>query len=436
MRTILRRCIQVIGENLSTDFFPADEDQRSRRTPHEAFCIDGGRGSGKTFTLSSVPHILDALSNRYLGKDGEHDPKFLSWKELINQAGSPTILEACIRTYENNGKDNPRGEPPAKLAHVLRIIFPGDMEGGESVMEALFAALLKEIAPSGPSDPYADLRKSLREVAEGFYFAKRFGVDAIIRDSVDYNDLVGQFKSQSQKASLRTGAWRDLVSGYLKQRRFPVLVILLDDSDVEVDLTRDILHAIRMFLCHPRIITVLAGNTRSMRDSLVHHGMRWLSGSVPALDHGNQHTAQDWRKAIRRDAEYYLEKILPQERRFFIGPPALSFAANSELASGADDFVKVAGKSFREIIDARLKKTRDDFLQSKFRLAIKYENEHQQSDLPERQERRNIENFLSWWIFAYRYADPLSAIAPADRDIPDVLCRYENRIRGRAGRRQ
>jgi hypothetical protein len=421
LKIVLRSCADVISRNLTSDVY-ADKDPRTVWIPHEVLCIDGGRGSGKTFTLSSLPHALDALSNRYLTEAGDLDKKYLSWKTLLCEVIDDVSLKKGIEEYEKSSRHK---GPPLELAHVLRIIFPGDMEGGESVMEAFFAALLQEIQEIEKSSrdgkpEYEELKTELRGVAEGFYFAKRFGVDAIIRDSVDYEDLVTQFEAQSNKSSYRTRAWRKFVYHYLTVRKFPVLVILLDDSDVEADLTRDILHAIRMFLCHPRIITVLAGNTRSMRDSLVHHGMRRLGASVPALDRGNRRTAQDWRQAMRKDAEYYLEKVLPQERRVFIGPPELSFTAaaqatqnagdavesGNETVAAQSDFKKVAQSDFSSIIRERIDAAREPFLRSKFHLAIEYEND--KSDAPDQAQRRDIEDFLAWWTFANRYAGPLA----------------------------
>jgi hypothetical protein len=446
LKIILQSCVDTISLNLASDVH-SDEDQRTVWTPHEVFCIDGGRGSGKTFTLSSLPHALDALSDRYLKDAGVREQKYLNWKTLLGEitgwpkrggndgvsGRSPSgdeLIESGVSRFKEMDEDR---QPPKELAHVLRIIFPGDMEGGESVMEAFFAALLQEIQEiekatkdESKKQEYENLKKELRAVAEGFYFAKRFGVDAIIRDSVDYPDLVAQFETQSNKSSYRTRAWRNFIYHYLKSRKFPVLVILLDDSDVEADLTRDILHAIRMFLCHPRIITVLAGNTRSMRDSLVHYGMRRLGASIAALDRGNQRTAQDWRQAMRKDAEYYLEKVLPQERRVFIGPPELSFAVAPRtkpgLGDGAEeadgfarpggstdsrsDFRKIALDDFSAIIRERVDAARERFLPAKFRLAVEYENNR--SDAPNRSQRRHIEEFLAWWIFANRYAGPLA----------------------------
>ena len=66
-----------------------------------------------------------------------------------------------------------------------------------------------------------------------------------------------------------------------------------------------------MFLNHPRLLTVLAGNIRAMRSILVHQAMRPLGQSMRALANRDGQTANDWRRTERKAVEDYLEKILP-----------------------------------------------------------------------------------------------------------------------------
>ncbi len=397
LRIILGGCIKiiarVIGQKRKYATDPSDHTQPVIN-PHEVFCIDGGRGAGKTYTLTSLQHVLGVVSKNKL----ERNPARADWEDLFNSIDE-----------DDRAKINAQEEP---LVDLLRIIFPGDMEGGEFVMEAILSALgdklhkLEKIGKSAGGISQHEktvLEKQLRRVAEGFYFARRFGVDAIIRDSTDYEDLVQNFEKHSKTALDRIYLWRDFIDDYLETRNVQVLIIFLDDSDVEVDLTRDLLHALRMFLCHPRIITILAGNIRAMRDSLIHQGMHHIGSSMAALDRGNPRTAADWRRMVRKHAEYYLEKVIPQERRFFIGPPTLGKSGESK---GETDFAKVVGDSFRGTIDRRVRATREQFLKTKYQLAIIYELDR--SDAPVRDERKSIENFLSWWMFGNRYAGPLA----------------------------
>src|SRR5262249_52143849 len=143
------------------------------------------------------------------------------------------------------------------------------------------------------------LQRRLREeVAEGWYFARRFGHEAIIRDSIDYQSLVEKYDDEARKSARRIQSWRRFIDDYLDFRKAATLVVLLDDSDVEPELAQDILHSIRMFLNHPRVVIVLAGNIRAMRNSLLHVAMRRLSQSTHALlVQSKSRTAQDWRRA-------------------------------------------------------------------------------------------------------------------------------------------
>src|SRR5260221_1235290 len=118
-------------------------------------------------------------------------------------------------------------------------------------MEMIFAAMTDEIdhritatsrnaIRTASPDAGETLKNELRDnVERGWYFAKRFGLDAIIRDSIDYGDLVERFESESRASSNRIHAWRAYVDKYLDFVEADALVILLDDSDVLPELTQD-----------------------------------------------------------------------------------------------------------------------------------------------------------------------------------------------------
>jgi len=370
--------------------------------PHHVFCIDGGRGSGKTYTLLSLDWALHQISDLRRGKPAE-------WRKFFEEP--QCIGVGTLKALEHL-------EPRlTSVAHVLRIIFPGDMVAGESVMEMIFAAMNEQLAISmevlrrqdeGSSSrrkKAEELRAKLRdEVERGWYFARRFGLEAIIRDSADYRDLIERFEEESQKASNRIKAWRDYMDEYLDFHHAATLVILLDDSDVQAELTHDILHSIRMFLNHPRIVSVLAGNIRSMRNSLLHISMQRIAPSIKALENDNRRTAIDWRQIERKAVEDYLEKVLPPAQRLVLRLPELGHAAGRRAAES--DFEKIAGKDLLDLCIARTDAARAAFLSAKFSLAIK--RELNESDAPTVIRGRELEEFLSWWVFGNRYAASLA----------------------------
>lgn len=427
VKIILDRFAKIAIEALShsDQSDPTFEVER----PHNVFLIDGGRGSGKTYTLLSVEHALSKLSDYCNSKSlGSQE-----WERFFaeGQLTSPDELRGKIKA---SGK---------VAAETIRVVFPGDLIGGESIMESIFANLHRRVESkiretkkqlNGVPDEHDDLRypkdehstrkrlneledlqRELRdEVAQGWYFARRFGLEALIRDSLDYDDLTSRWATESSRSSFRIDHWRNVVSNYLRLMGKVTLVILVDDSDVKPELTEDVLHAIRMFLNHPQIVTVLAGNLKSMRDTLLYKAMERISPSVPALNLSAQSTAKEWRKRERQLIEEYLEKVLPPAQRIHIGrayTPELRIVTDdvdraSSSSGNDDDFAKIAGLPLSRFLAAAQLDLRDTFLEAKFKLAI--ERELGSIDAPDRRERSKLEGYLAWWFFGGVYKDSLA----------------------------
>ena len=376
--------------------------------PHHVCTIDGARGSGKTYTLLSLENVIQGLSDSW-GSADEFNP----WQSVLDRYIGQSKLGAL-----NHLK---RISPHKELAQVLSIIFPGDMEGRESLMEAIFASMMGKLEATTQDSKNQDKAKALCdklriEVAQGWYFSKSFGHDSIVRDSIDYTDYIQKLEAETRKAAKRIDAWRSFITEYLDVSNVAMLAIMVDDSDVRPELTSDILHSIRMFLNHPRLLTVLAGNIRSMRSILVHQAVRPLGQSMRALAKRDSQTANDWRRTERKAVEDYLEKILPLAHRFFISQPSLQISQSSpsdeervvrqkDLEKDSD-FYKILGKTFSHVCARMLERTRERFLTEKFLLAIAHASGL--SDAPGELSRRNLEAYLAWWVFFNRYASSLA----------------------------
>lgn len=382
----------------------------STKRPHQVFLIDGARGSGKTYTLLSAEHALnqlDLFARESSAVSG-------AWRDKLQKewVGGALLNDDKVKSIVSISRS---------LCHTLHIIFPGDMEDGDAVMEALFAAMTTKTAEVADKlkdkhedshrkrvEEAKDLNKRLTEqVAQGWYFARRFGYDALVRDSTDYNDLVGRFEEESRKGANRIDAWRGYVERYLRFHGAAMLVVLLDDTDVKPELTENILHAIRMYLDHPRVITVLAGNLKSMRNSLLHLEMKRLGPAVQALNNASHITARDWRRHERQSIEDYLEKVLPPAQRIWLGRPRLVPLRERDGESGElqTGFSAIVGQSLNEVCADIMRYTREDFMKVKFKLAIA--RELGRSDAPQPHEKGKLEYYLSWWMFANRYREQL-----------------------------
>ncbi len=368
--------------------------------PHHAFLIDGARGAGKTYSLATVEAILRRLSDPKAGRIGEEEKAgHISEEEWAQWLKLSTIPPELQFKPEN-----------AAAAKVLRIIFPGDMERGDSLMEAVFTGVRDSLEKlQKQADDRADkrgdekakelIRKLREEVSQGWYYGHQFGIDALIRDSVDYADLVSNFEKQSGKAAHRAEKWYEYVDQYLNFLKVETLVVMLDDSDVGPEATSDILQSARMSLSHPRIVTIIAGNLDSMRGSLIQQAMDKLSPAIGSLASTDSRTARDWRRGHRQLVEEYLDKVLPPANRFYLRP----IEATPGRARGDTDFKRIATAPLEDFVKAAHNQYRKLFLDAKFRLAL--DREISGRDVPTATDIAPLEAYLSWWFFSDRYRD-------------------------------
>jgi hypothetical protein len=377
--------------------------------PHQTFTVDGARGSGKTYVLLTIANAINELSNK--------------WRTFRKDSGEFATNTWVARLQDF---DPPGASRYGHLAMVVRIIIPSDMERQECVMERIFDFMNDKIsktrtwyqnnqlANSQKAQKLLDsLQTELREVImPGWHFARETGREIIIRDAVDYNDYIGRFEQESHKAVEKIGKWREFLVRFLEAFGTATLTVFLDDSDVQPWIIDDILHTVRMYLNHPRIVTVLAGNVRSMRDVLIDGAMRELAKSMGALSDRGSRTASDWRRIKRRAVEDFLEKVLPLSQRLFIAQPSPAGAAES------DDFKKITRSTLNELCYDMLGELRPKFLGHKFRLATlraagrsdRPEYTRQSLQLNERASdvRRSLEDYISWWLFSNWYKDELA----------------------------
>jgi hypothetical protein len=405
LRNLLDIAIELPGPQTRPPGTPGADDLPNADSgfnrPHHVFTIDGARGAGKTYALLTLAHAVEQISAH--------------WRKNPENVGSEGKWLQFARKDTAKAKVAP--EPKSRdafseVACIIRIIFPSDLERQETVMERIFVSMkhkldeeIKEreknpgrIGATGQPDKMKQLREDLvHEIVPGWHFSKVEGREVIVRDAIDYADYSDLYEVEAEKSVRRIEKWRRFLDDFLDQFRTAVLMVFLDDSDVHPDVTEDILQTARMFLNHPRVVTVLAGNIRSMRSLLLHKAMRQLGQSMRALSDPSVQTAADWRRIERRGVEDYLEKVLPHSQRIFI-----------QATSGEDqnnDFKKVADISLNELCRWMMHGTRTQFLSDKFRLAISHAR--QEIDRPTPRQRRHLEDYLSWWLFLNHYREAL-----------------------------
>ncbi|MEO0854647.1 MAG: hypothetical protein AAFY15_14255, partial [Cyanobacteria bacterium J06648_11] len=329
--------------------------------------------------------------------------------ELLDDAtdtapSQSSIASILYRSHEKRPKSGYR-----KTAIVLPTIFPADLEVPmQPIMEGIFGAMREELQyeiqnlskpdVEGEQNRLREARKLLETllstVSKGWYLSRSDGHEAILRDSFDLNDFLERQGAASADSYLRVSAWRDFVEEYLNFFDAQLLCVSLDDTDVDPSVTADILYTIRIFLDHPRIVTLLAGHLRSMRHSLLLRDMEALNTAIQTLGTTEESTPQEWRRFTRQQIEEYLEKILPRANRFFL---VVKTTTRQQLAqsrikrqkaisdSGGDDtdklnvstveqarveqvtdFQAVTGETFYDFCSNRLRDQSDDFHDCRF----------------------------------------------------------------------
>lgn len=390
------------------------------RRPQNVFFLDGARGSGKTFVLMSILNLA-----RQLGRNGAASgrPNFGAFfQRLVGQS-----IQSLIRLQEEAKRDHSKPGKPVdflnlkhftRTALVLPTIFPVDNEGSGACMEVIFASidrrldqqLLKHDADKVKVEK---LRKELVDMTRCWTFSRNLGLEALLSDSADYVDFVKKRAKQSRDSNLRIDAWRKFINKLCDAFGSALLVLGIDDTDVKPELTVDILHSLRIYLDHPRIVTVLAGNLRAMRQSLVYSKFAQLRSSVATI-RDNPTTLKDWRRAEREEIEQYLEKVLPRWRRNFVGPSDARTAQNNAEA----EWLALFGGTWDEVGLAMLNHYRAAYTAGRTLAALQYERliHDRISGLAVRgstsrewdsTSRAAVEHFMSWWLFRHSYAGKL-----------------------------
>lgn len=393
---------------------------RSRR-PRQVFFIDGARGAGKTSLLLTVREYVEFLG----------DPS--QWVTTTDRQATAVSL----RRFAHEALKQKRATLPAddaectsyyastisvrserrRVACALDILFPSDLEGGQPVMEGIFAFMHRRLddeierlgrSKAGDWNKAVEAARQLkdrlvRKISPGWYLSKAEGGDAIIRDSADYFDYLKKMGDAGVMAFGRVNAFRDFVIDYLKFFNAELLAVFFDDTDVSPSVTRDILHTIRIFLDHPRIVTVLAGHLKSMRQSLLWEYMRDIKEPIEAAAETSGTKATEWRQFQEQQVEEYLEKVLPRQFRNLIRVEHANDL--DDRASEESDFKAILGKTF----NAYCAEVQNQFLPAFVRgkeLAY-YNDSIGHLELRDERHRSSLENWIAWYFFRHRYGDQL-----------------------------
>ncbi|MFV0150920.1 KAP family NTPase [Empedobacter falsenii] len=255
----------------------------------------GERGKGKS---SSMISFRDAL----VGHNDDKHKEFFNGKTNIN----------------------------TKKFATIDIVDPSLFRGGESLFEIILAQMFQyfqeEIKRSNSSLSDDDRRiiiKQFQEVFENLQIIKN-------RNDLYKKDSIEALSRLATSSNLRY-CFKKLVDVYLKkfENNFDFLVIAIDDFDLNISGTYDMLEDIRQFLIQSNIIVLIACKTEQLKEAIYIH----FKNQKLEIDLDN--------KALK-----YLEKFIPLHRRISL-PDLL---VNNTLTTIKYDLDVIEGSSTLEAI--------------------------------------------------------------------------------------
>lgn len=393
-------------------------EKQAKRRPRQVYLVDGARGAGKTTTLLTLQALI-----RQIGRSPKQDrddpiPRLVEDLFDRDKKTTPHPLFESIKVG---------GAARARPVFVFPTIFPARFNSSEPIIEAVFAEIrdhIEKIAKSREKsgaraeDAEAEKVKLLKqfneEVAGSWLLSRPDGRDAIQRDSFNvenFLDLRAKFDTRSHR---RQQLWRDFVDRFLDYVDGEMLALFFDDTDTDPSENFELLHTIRIFLDHPRIVTLIAGNLKSMRRSLFLYQRAQLA-ATPALSTARSETETN------RFVEEYLEKVLPPPNRYFLTnrefpSHSLPNVSGTEVTESDPDDDSIFHLPFDEYCLRRLSEERMAHLLAKLRTA-RDPRDHSASDkLPgfaddvvRRGTAYIAEDYTSWWLLRHFYT---AALAP------------------------
>ena len=414
-----------------SDKFDAYLTDIKRRDPVFTFLIDGIRGSGKTSLAKTILGFLEGYSSKQRSADQDG----IKWKEISRAVSGTNFSQPEMLLG---------GGKPRVSVHSLPLIKPDDMDVSETIMEAIFSRMLARLEERINELDRAEGRarddRKLEEgrklerklssgVAKGWYFARRMGVEALMHDSMSFDDYIERRAKEARSSHERIDTWREFVVEYLDYFDAMLLGIFVDDTDISRHLTVDLLHSIRLFFCHPRIVSVIAANLHTTRHKLLSANLTDMSEAFKTLRERDSYTAIFWREFERDNLEEYLAKVFPRQRRNFIKLDEGDFAQLLKIwSSGEGEGGKPTPQSFIEFCSSQMSKRLNDKLLTLHHLVKEeYETSTKQIGGKDEKKRNDISNeeesnesgnnnplkknasedYLALWLIRNHYAEYL-----------------------------
>lgn len=256
-----------------------------------AFCAD--RGRGKTTAMLSFSNALEALGN-----SPEGSPKKF-WENVVD---NEQLLDARFE--------------------VMAPIDPASMENTDSVLQQILSQMFENFCrrvkcksryESGSKDcdrdALSDKFQKCAQAIDSLYKAEK-GPGTLIEDELDKIAEIGQ----SGKLLLLL---HELIDKYLEfmqcgEEPKRCLVVQIDDADMDIRRSFQILEDVRKYLGLPRVIVLMATNLQQLETTVEQHFLKEYEQGLKYTD--SMITVE----RCHDIAVLYLEKAIPHPRRIYL----------------------------------------------------------------------------------------------------------------------
>lgn len=256
-----------------------------------AFCAD--RGRGKTTAMLSFSNALEALGN-----SPENRPQDF-WGTL------PAVEHPLDARFE-----------------VMAPIDPAAMENTDSVLQQIISQLFENFcreakhrsrydsgSKNSDRDDLADKFQKCAQAIDALYKGEKTP-DTLIEDELDKIAEIGQ----SGKLLLLLHEMIDKYLDFMQSDEGPkrCLVVQIDDADMDIGRSYQILEDVRKYLGLPRVIVLMATNLQQLETTVEQH---FLKEYKHGLKYGDSMITVERCHEI---AVLYLEKAIPHPRRIYL----------------------------------------------------------------------------------------------------------------------
>lgn len=262
---------------------------------------------------------------------GEYDPtvKFKSENDVISifarrGAGKTTFVKSLKKMIREHDDDEFHGVDCSQLI-VIDVIEPNQIQKKENFMVRFLASIhgkfLKMMEKKTES-----VRRQFDEATIALYEALPIidgvGNLGMYTDWTDADYVADNFMNLTMKAKDLELRFHEYVNTALKILRKKFLLFILDDCDVNIEKTFEILETIRLYFTSPQMIVVMTGDATLYGMTVRQNYWKFFERDFLEKEYASSPLEESkrtaYRKMVHRLETQYLQKMIKPEHRIFL----------------------------------------------------------------------------------------------------------------------